>query len=138
MIKSLKRRGVYLKDIEEELGVHPKTLSRALKRDGAPNKMRRKRGSKLDPYKATVDRLLKEGVWNAMVILREFQAGGYTGGYTILGEYIQPKRALRSGKAKVGFETEPGEQLQTDWGEIVTEIGKEPTRVHFIVNQLGY
>jgi transposase len=138
VIKSLKGRGVYLKDIAEELGVHPKTVSRALKRGGAPNKMRKKRGSKLNPYKAKVDRLLKEGVWNAVVILREIQAEGYPGGYTILREYIQPKRALRSGKATVRFETEPGEQLQSDWGEIVTEITGEPTRVHFIVNQLGY
>jgi transposase len=138
VIKSLKQRGVYQKDIAEELGVHPKTVSRALKRGGAPVKQRKKRGSKLDPYKASVDRLLKEGVWNAVVILREIQAEGYTGGYTILRQYIQPKRALRSGKATVRYETKPGEQLQTDWGEIVIEIAGEPTKVHFIVNQLGY
>ena len=71
VIKSFKGRGVYLKDIAEELGVHTKTVSRALKRGGAPHKMRKKRGSKLDPHKATVDRLLSEGVWNAVVILRE-------------------------------------------------------------------
>lgn len=127
VIKSLKGRGVYQKDIAEELGVHPKTVRRALKRGGPPDKRRKKRGSKLDPYKATVDRLLKEGVWNAVVILREIQAEGYTGGYTILREYIQPKRALRSGKATVRFETDIGEQLQSDWGE--TEIGGELTRV---------
>lgn len=92
MIKSLKGRGVFLKNIAEELGVHTKTVCRALKRGGAPNKMRKKRGSKLDPYKVTVDRQLKEGVWNAVVILREIQAEGYTQGYTILREYIQPKR----------------------------------------------
>ncbi|MFC2042686.1 hypothetical protein ACFLUA_00850 [Chloroflexota bacterium] len=57
MIKSLQGRGVYLKDIAEELGVHPKTVGRALKRGRAPNKMRKKRGSKLDTCKATVDRL---------------------------------------------------------------------------------
>lgn len=138
VIKSLKRRGVYQKDIAKELGVHPKTVSRALKRDGPPVKQRKKRGSKLDPYKASVDRLLKEGVWNAKVILREIQAEGYTGGYTILRQYIQPKRALRSGKATVRFETKPGEQLQTDWGELVTEMAGKPTKVNFIVNQLGY
>jgi transposase len=88
-----------LKYIAEELGVHPKTVSRALKRGGASNKMRKKRGSKLDSYKAAVDILLKCGVWNAVVILREIQVKGCTGGYTILQEYIQPKRALRSGKA---------------------------------------
>jgi len=138
VIRSLKQRGVYMKDIAEELGVHPKTVSRALKRGGPPVKRRKKRSSKLDPYKATVDRLLKEGVWNAVVILREIQAEGYSGGYTTLREYIQPKRALRSGKATVRFETEPGEQLQTDWGEIVTKIAGERTKVDFIVNQLGY
>jgi transposase len=75
--------------------VHPKTVSQALKRGEASNKMRKKRGGKLEPYKATVDRLLKYGVWNAVVILGEIQVKGYTGGYTILREYIQPKRALR-------------------------------------------
>jgi transposase len=138
VIKSLKQRGVYLKDIAEELEVHPKTVSRALKRGGPPEKKRKKRGSKLDPYKVSIDRLLKEGVWNAVVILREIQAEGYTGGYTILRQYVQPKRALRPGKATVRFETKPGQQMQTDWGELETKIAGIPTKVHFIVNQLGY
>ena len=51
-----------------------------------------------------------------------------TVGYTILREYIQPKRVLRSGKATPHFDNVPGEQLQTDWGEIATEIGGEPSR----------
>lgn len=52
--------------------------------------------------------------------------------------YIQPKRTLRSGRATVRFETEPGKQLQSDWGEVVTEIGGVRCKVHFIVNELGY
>jgi transposase len=138
VIKALNRRGVYQKDIAAEVGVHPKTVSRALKRGGAPAKQRKKRGSKLDPYKATVDRLLNENVWNAMVILREIQGEGYDGGITILRQYIAPKRTLRPSQATVRFETEPGEQLQSDWAEIVTEIAGVETRVHFIVNELGY
>ena len=90
--------------------------------------MRNKRGGKLEPYKATVDRLMKYGVWNAVVIPGEIQVKGFTGEYTILREYIQPKRALRSEKATVRFETEPDEQLQTNWGEIVTEIGVQPEK----------
>ena len=35
----------------------------------------RARRSKLDAHKVTVDRLLREGVWNAVVILRAIQAG---------------------------------------------------------------
>ena len=36
VIKALNRRGVYQKDIAEQLGVHPKTVSRVLKRGTAP------------------------------------------------------------------------------------------------------
>jgi transposase len=92
----------------------------------------------LDPYKAKVDELLAEGVWNSMVILREIQVLGYPGSRTILRQYIQPKRALRPGRATVRFETEPGKQMQSDWGEVVTEIGGVKCKVHFIVNELGY
>ncbi len=138
VIKTLNKRGVYQIDIAAELGVHPKTVSRALKRGGAPERKRRKRASKLDPFKPKVDELLNEGVWNAVVILKEIQAQGYEGGSTILREYIHPKRALRPSKRTVRYETEPGQQLQTDWGEIYTEIGGVETKVHFIVNELGY
>lgn len=138
VIKALRQRGIYLEDIAADLGVHPKTVSRALKRDGAPEPRRPKRGSKLDPYTSVVDYLLSEGVWNAVVIWREIQTEGYSGGLTILREYIQPKRALRPNKATVRFETAPGEQLQSDWGEIVTLMAGQALKVHFIVNQLGY
>lgn len=138
VIKALHERGVYQKDIAEELGVHPKTVSRALKRGGAPEKQRRRRGSKLDPYKSQIDELLAEGVWNAVVILREIQVAGYEGGDTILRDYIRPKRVLRSGKATVRFETEPGQQLQSDWGEVRTVIAGQEEKIHFLVNTLGY
>lgn len=138
MIKTLHEHGVYKKDIAAELGVHPRTVSRALRRGDAPARKQKHRGSKLDPYKAQVDQLLAEGVWNAIVIYREVQAEGYEGGLTILRQYIAPKRALRAKRATVRFETKPGKQLQTDWGEIKTEIGGEEVKVHFIVNQLGY
>jgi transposase len=138
VIKALEQRGVYLKDIAEQLGIHPKTVRRALKRNGAPKAERKKRGSKLDAYKSQIDRLLSEGVWNDVVILREIQAEGYSGGITLIREYVKPKRVLRAGRRTVRFETKPGEQLQTDWGEVEVEIGGEMTKVYFEVNQLGY
>lgn len=138
VIKVLHQRGVYQSDIAAELGVHPKTVSRALKRGAAPSAVRPARGSKLHPYKAQVDQLLTEGVWTAVVILRELQAVGYTGGSTLLREYIAPKRVLRVSRATVRFETEPGRQLQSDWGEATTVIAGRSVKVHFMVNQLGY
>jgi transposase len=70
--------------------------------------------------------------------LREIQALGYEGGRTMLRLYVQPKRVLRSGRATVRFETEPGKQLQSDWGEVFVEIAGIRRKVYFIVNELGY
>jgi transposase len=138
VIKALNKRGVYQKDIAEQLGVHPKTVGRALKRGTAPVRKKKRRVCKLDPYKPTVDRLLSEGVWNAVVILREIQAEGYDGGDTMLRTYIAPKRPLRAGRQTVRFETKPGQQLQSDWGEYTTVIAGRESKVSFIVNELGY
>lgn len=138
VIQALHQRGIFQKDIAEQLQVHPKTVRRALQRQGAPEREQEKRGSKLDAHKEKVDRLLSEGVWNGRVILREIQAEGYEGGYSILLEYIHPKRVLRPGRGTVRFETEPGQQLQSDWGEVVVEIAGQMRKVHFIVNELGY
>ena len=46
-----------------------------------------------------MDQLLSEGVWNAVVLLRELQAKGYAGGISILRDYVRPKRALRTSRA---------------------------------------
>jgi transposase len=138
VIQALAKRGVYLSDIAHELGVHPKTVSRALRRGGPPTRQGRPRGSQLDPFKPMIDELLGEGVWNAKVILREIQALGYLGGITVLKDYVQPKRVLRASRKTVRFETEPGRQLQTDWSAIWRRIAGEETEIHFIVNTLSF
>lgn len=137
-IEAQAKRGVYQKDIAEELGVHPRTVRRALKRGGPPSRRRKKRGSKLDPYRPLVDELMNEGVWNGRVILKEIQARGYEGKETILRDYIKPKRVLRQSKATVRFETAPGQQMQSDLGELVTKVADERRKVIFSVNTLGY
>jgi transposase len=132
-------KGVYQKDIAMQMGVHPKTISRALKRGGPPGGKRpRARRSKLDPFKPMIDQMLREDIWNAVVILREIQAKGYTGKHTILHDYIQPKRPLRKSRATVRFETGPGQQMQNDWGNVTTIVAGVLTKVHFSVNTLGY
>ena len=138
-IQSQLSKGVYQKDIAANLGVHPKTIRRAIKRGGAPSGKRPKaHQSKLDPFKEQVDQLLAEGVWNAVVIFRELQQKGYKGAVTILRDYIRPKRPLRQSRATVRFETAPGKQMQNDWGQIETIVDGVATKVHFSVNALGY
>src|ERR671922_388324 len=77
MIQALVKRGVYLCDIAEQLGVHPRTVRRALRRGGPPVARRGRRRSLLDLYRAQVDQLMGAGVWNAVVVFRELQANGY-------------------------------------------------------------
>lgn len=113
-------------------------MSRALKRGAVPVGPRRDPWVKVLPYVDTIHGLLAEGVWNAMVILREIQALGYAGSYTTLKAYVRPQRVMRPSPATVRFETAPGRQLQSDWGQIVVRIAGVDTTVHFIVNTLGY
>lgn len=95
MIKELHERGLYRKDIADRLGVHPKTVTRALKQGEAPSRRRRRQKYvKLKPYLGKVDELLAAGVYNAVVIYREIQALGYTGKIRVLHSYIEPRRAL--------------------------------------------
>src|SRR5271156_4266621 len=139
MIQERLRQGVYVKDIAAELGVHPRTVSRARQRGDAPRRPPPPaRPSKLDRYKPEIDRLLAAGVWNAAVILREIQAQGYQGQASILRDYIRPKRPLRQARATVRFETAPGEQLQNDWAQFRTQVNGRLQEVHFAVNTLGY
>lgn len=139
LIEARYQQGVYQKDIAAELGVSERTVRRMLKRGGpASGKRPRSRGSKLDPYKAQVDELLADNVWNAVVIYRELQAAGYTGSLSLLRAYIAPKRPVREAKATVRFETAPGFQLQHDWTDVATVIAGEPTTVKLAVNLLGY
>ena len=137
-IQALVKRGVYLCDIAEQLGVHPRTVRRALARGSPPTRRGGRRGSVLGPHRLLVDQWLAEGVWNAVVIWRELQAKGYTGGISILRDYLHPKRALRPGRATVRFETEPGRQLQSDWASSRTVIAGDATVVHFVVNTLSF
>jgi transposase len=138
-IKAQRERGVYQKDIAVALGVHPRTVRRALKRGGPSSRKRPgARGSKLDPFKPAIDRLLNEGVWNAVVILREIQQQGYQGEITMVRDYIRPKRSVRKSRMTVRFETPPGHQTQSDWGEIWTQVGGCRLKVPFLVSTLGY
>ena len=104
-IQALAKAGVYQKDIAAKLGVHAKTVSRALKRGAAPHPYHTRGFVKLAPYQATVDRLLAEGVWNAVVLLRLLREQGYPGGVSQIKRSIAPKRVLRQAKATVRFET---------------------------------
>lgn len=115
----LKGKGRSIRGIARELGVSRNSVRKYLRTPGVPKeKPRRRRESKLDPYTDHIDRRLADGLDNCVVLLRELRAQGYDGGYTILKDYVQPRRRRRQPRATVRFETGPGEQAQVDWGSL--------------------
>lgn len=117
-----------IRKIAETLGISRNTVRRYLRDpDGAlARKPRPKRPSKLDPYKQYIMQRLAEGVDNCVVLLREIQQQGYTGGYTILKDFVRPLRRRSTNHATMRFETAPGEQAQVDFGSFAyrTSDGK--------------
>ena len=126
-IYELKGQGYSAREIARELSLARNTVLRYLKDpETIVPKARALRGSKLDPYAEFIDRRMGDGLENCVVLLRELRGQGYEGSYTILSEYVRPRRRPRQPQATVRFETEPGEQAQVDWGSFayVDEAGR--------------
>ena len=99
----------------------------------------RKRPSKLDPYKHKIDAMMEKGTFNCVVILERLQAIGYTGGITIIKDYVKPHRPPKNTPAVQRYETEPDKRAQMDWGisHYIDEKGnihKTPTFVMLLGN----
>ena len=139
MIRKLREQGTYIKDIAAQVGCSVSTVRRAIRRNGPPPARRSGvRISKLEDFKATVDHLIQEEVWNVEVIYSVLREQGYRGGIGLVRNYVRPKRVLRKSRACVRFETSPGQQLQHDWGEIQTLVNGQLQKVYFAVNTLGF
>jgi transposase len=116
-IYDLKAEGHSIRGIAERLGIARNTVRTYLRASEIPRaKPRAKRPSQLEPYRAYMHQRLSDGLTNCVVLLRELRERGYSGGYTILKDYVQPLRSRPSIKPTVRFETAPGEQAQVDWG----------------------
>ncbi|MCV5687716.1 DDE-type integrase/transposase/recombinase, partial [Escherichia coli] len=70
----------------------------------------------------------------ATVIAREIRDQGYRGGMTILRAFIRSLSVPQEQESAVRFETDPGRQMQVDWGTM--RNGRSP--LHVFVAVLGY
>ena len=141
MIKEMYERGMSISDIARELGIDRKTVRKYIHSPNPPSKSKRKqRKSKLDPFKEYLQkRMLEDGVFNSEKLFFEIRQQGYTGGKTILKDYIKPFRETAKKKYTVRYETLPGEQMQVDWkevGEVIIEGRK--VKLSLFVATLGY
>lgn len=113
----LSGKGESIRGIARELGLSRNTVRKYLRSPEIPKaRPPAERVSKLEPYKQYIERRLSHGVDNCVVLLREIRERGYSGGYTILKDLVQPSRRRRVAQATMRFETEPGEQAQVDFG----------------------
>src|SRR5437879_12816702 len=78
----------------------------------------RQRASKLDPFKPTIAEFLEQDPHaRATVIAQRLRPLGFSGGLSILKEYLQGVRAQASApRAYVRMEPGPGERFEVDWG----------------------
>ncbi|HAW2964961.1 TPA: transposase, partial [Escherichia coli] len=138
MIKQMRQQGAYIVDIAAQIGCSERTVRRYLKYPEPPARKTRHKMVKLKPFMDYIDMRLAENVWNSEVIFAEIKAMGYTGGRSMLRYYIQPKRKMRPSKRTVRFETQPGYQLQHDWGEVEVEVAGHEHTYESLVRAFRY
>ena len=116
-IHHLKSQGYSVRHIAGRLLINRETVTKYLEN---PDQVitKRTRPSKLAPYYDLINELLKEDPEvKAPVILQRITANGFDGEITILRDYLGKKRGqVKSRQAFIRFESEPGKQLQIDWG----------------------
>lgn len=119
LYEKVKLQGKSISEVARETGMSRNTVKKYLKDGEQPHQLKGcKKESKLDPYKAPVMELMGQGIYNAAVIFDRIRELGYSGGISILKDFIHPLRppAIVSGPAIRRFESKPGRQAQMDWG----------------------
>lgn len=127
-IMILKRQGYSIRGIARELGISRNTVREYL-RTGKRSvySSRPQRQTKLDPFKAYIQGRVEAARpdWiPATVIQREICGLGYQGSVRTLSEFLRQLKPATRPDPVVRFETEPGQQMQVDWG--VFRRGKNP------------
>ncbi len=127
------------REIHRRTGIHRDTIRRALASPAPPGYgPRPRRSSKLDPYRAEIERLLDdEPALSGVRIREEIEELGYSGGKTILDDHLREirPRFLPPPRSFQRTNYRPGELLQFDLCEPRREIpvGHGQTRRGYIV-----
>lgn len=143
VIKDLFRKGVSISEIARRTGHDRKTIRQVVTTpllvSPADRPPRKRRAHKLDPYVPYLEHRIAEGVLNAHKLFTEIQAHGYPGGESQVKAFVHTLRPPRAPRATVRFETEPGEQAQTDWGHfgLIMHEGRQ-RRLYGFVMTLGW
>jgi transposase len=121
-----------------ELGLNVKTVAHWVARKEYQPRQRVARPSKLDAFKGAILRLLAQHAYSARQVLQRLREENYTGGYSILKEYIRQVRPPTR-PAFLTLHFDPGECAQLDWGCAGSLcVGNTRRRLSFLVMVLCY
>lgn len=143
-IIQMRREGLSISQISALTGFDRKTIRKYLNDPTTPRygprKPATKRAGILAPYTDYIHERLAAGVWNAVVLFAELKARGYPGGYTVVKDYLRPRRQQARQVAVRRFETPPGQQAQVDWCELgrITFPDATTKRLYGFVMTLAY
>lgn len=139
-IQELRRQGLSISRIKDMTGFARSTIRKHLDHPETPRFHSPRKGkSMLEPFVPYLRERTQAGVWNGVVLFRELRERGYTGGYTIITDYLRPLRRSAYETAVRRFETPPGHQAQVDWGEVgFVETEADRKRLSGFVLTLGY
>jgi len=125
--------GLSFSQIADELGIDPETVAKYARAEKYSARARVKRASKLDAFKPMIARLLDRHPYSCTQILQRLREEGYTGGMSILKEYVGMVRPVRH-PAFLSLAFAPGEAAQVDWGSAGSiAIGGTRRRLSFFV-----
>ena len=120
-IEVLRKHGMSLRKIAEEVGCAVNTVRSHLAADALPKYQRNTlRVTLLSPFNDYLRerQAAAHPAWiPATVLLREIVARGYTGGSSQLRAHMHVLKPTLAVDPIVRFETAPGEQMQVDWVE---------------------
>ena len=129
MILDLHRQGITVSAIARRVGLDRKTVRRYIARGLEPPVYgpRKPRTTQLQQF----ERYLRERIaafpqLTGRRLHRELRDLGYTGGYTILTEFLRDIRPAAAPEFEVRFETPPGRQAQVDFAHFRTVFTDEP------------
>src|SRR6266436_8284709 len=134
-------RGLNFAQIARELNLDEETVAKWARaknytKGGGKTLVRK---SKLEPYKIIIQRWLERHSYTATQIFQRLRAEeGYTGGFSILKDYVRTVRRVRA-PAFLTLVFAPGECAQVDWGCAGSmAIGSTRRRLSFFVMVLCY
>jgi transposase len=126
-IKQLQEERLRPGQIAAKMGLSNRTVRKWINRSTFQQRLPGMRPSKLDPFKDEIVGLLERHPYSATQVFQRIRDEGFTGGYTIVKDYVRKIRPKRQ-PAYLTLNFAPGECAQVDWGSYKSIAVENTTR----------